>query len=75
MAVLRFRAFSETGKVGKADLMIINVFAPTRAQAHPEITESFYHELEQLYQAEKKGTTSVKSRRREIYGQVRQGRK
>jgi exonuclease III len=61
MAVLRFRAFSETGKEGKADLVIINVYAPTmmRAKAHPEITESFYHELEQLYQAEKKGTTSV----------------
>ena len=61
MAVMRFRAFSETGNEGKADLVIINVYAPTlmRAKGHPEITESFYHELEQLYQAEKKGTTSV----------------
>ena len=57
MVVIRFKAFTE----GKTDLVVVNVYAPTtmRAKEQPEITESLYHELSQLYKEEEKGATSV----------------
>ena len=42
MVVARFKAFNDE----KADLVIVNVYAPTmmRAKENPEVTEAFYHQ-------------------------------
>ena len=57
MAVARLKAFD----ANKTDLAVINVYAPKmmRAKENPEITEAYYQQLRQIYNQERRGTTST----------------